>query len=146
MTLMTVAGPNRTRMFGVALTSAGALMAVAGAATWAMISKKLADENITVADDARWRAGAQVAGPLTAFSQADVIDHHARVISGGKTYAELAQDDPIRATMMNASFLRASLFTSVLSFGVSAMAVGVGVLTTISGRALLTLGKGVRRP
>ncbi|MEU4236074.1 aromatic ring-opening dioxygenase LigA [Actinoplanes sp. NPDC026619] len=145
MAQMAVVGPARTRMFGVALTGAGAFMVVAGAATWAMISRKLADESITVADDARWFAGAKVAGPLTAFSQADIIDHHARGISGGKTYAELAQDDPVRATMMNASFLRASLFTSVLSFGVAAMAVGVGALTTISGRAVLALGKGVRR-
>jgi hypothetical protein len=32
----------------------------------------------------------------------------------------------VRATMMNASFLRASLFTSVVSFGVAAFAMGMG--------------------
>ena len=38
--------------------------------------------------------------------------------------AELPQDDPTRETVMNGSFLRASLFTSVVSFGVAAMAMG----------------------
>ena len=48
-----------------------------------------------------------------------LVEHHALEASGGKTYAELDKDDPVRATMMNASFLRASLFTSVVSFGVA---------------------------
>jgi hypothetical protein len=34
--------------------------------------------------------------------------------------------------MMNASFLRASLFTSVVSFGVAAFAIGVGILSILS--------------
>jgi hypothetical protein len=94
-----------------------------------------------VAEDAKWFAGEKVDGPLTAYSQADIIDHHARKLSGGKTYAELGREDPVRATMMNASFLRASLFTSVLSFGVSAMAMGLGLLTALIGWALLSLAK-----
>jgi hypothetical protein len=40
---------------------------------------------------------------------------------------------------MNASFLRTSLFTSVVSFGVSAFAIGMGVLSGLFGWALLTL-------
>ena len=54
----------------------------------------------------------------------------------GKTYAELPQDDSVRATMMNASFLRASLFTSVVSFGVAAFAIGIGILSILFGLAL----------
>jgi hypothetical protein len=111
-------------------------MLIAGATTWFMVSDQLAEEKITVADDARWFAGEQVDGPLTAYAQADVIDHHARTASGGKTYAELDREDPVRATMMNASFLRASLFTSVLAFGVSAMAMGMGLLLVLIGMAL----------
>jgi putative effector of murein hydrolase LrgA (UPF0299 family) len=34
---------------------------------------------------------------------------------------------------MNASFLQASLFTSILAFGVSAMAIGMGVLFVLIG-------------
>lgn len=48
-------------------------------------------------------------------------------------------DDPLRATLMNASFLRASLFTSVVSFGVAAFAMGMGVLSILFGWALRRL-------
>jgi len=40
---------------------------------------------------------------------------------------------------MNASFLRTSLFTSVVSFGVSAFAIGMGILSGLFGWAILTL-------
>ena len=46
-----------------------------------------------------------------------------------------------RTTAMNGSFLRASLFTSVLAYGVSLMAIGVGVVNILVGWALLALGK-----
>ena len=42
---------------------------------------------------------------------------------------------------MTASFLRASLFTSVLAFGVAALVVGVGVLFILVGVALLAIDK-----
>ena len=77
-----------------------------------------------------------MAGPFTAYVQTDIIQHHALEASGGKTYAQLEQDDPVRQTMMTASFLRASLFTSVVSFGVSAFAMGVGVLSILFGWAI----------
>ena len=38
--------------------------------------------------------------------------------------------------IMQANFLRASLFTSVLAYGVSALAIGIGVLAGIVGSAL----------
>jgi hypothetical protein len=41
-------------------------------------------------------------------------------------------------TAMNASFLRASLFTSVVSFGVAAMAAGVGLVLFLLGLAAIT--------
>jgi hypothetical protein len=37
---------------------------------------------------------------------------------------------------MNGSFLRASLFTSVVSFGIAAMAMGLGVVFVLIGVAL----------
>jgi hypothetical protein len=48
-----------------------------------------------------------------------------------------------RSTVMTASFLQASLFTSVVAFGVSAMAAVMGVLWVLVGWALLKMG---RRP
>jgi hypothetical protein len=66
-----------------------------------------------------------------------VIKEHALDIGGGKTYAELPQDDPARDTVMTASFLRASLFTSVVAFGVAALVAGLGLLFILLGLALL---------
>ena len=117
--------------------AAGALMIVLGATTYYLVQRELADEKIVVADDAENFAGEPVEGPLTAYSQAAVIKDHALEIGGGKTYAELPQDDPARDSVMTASFLRSSLFTSVVAFGVAALVVGLGVMFILLGLALL---------
>jgi hypothetical protein len=130
---------------GLLAIVAGIVMILAGGTVWGMVSGQLANEKIIVSEDAAFMAGAPVTGPLSAFAQADIISHHALEASEGKTYAELEQDDPVRATMMNASFLRASLFTSVVSFGVAAFAMGVGVLLALMGWALTALVGPARR-
>ena len=127
------------RLAGLVAIIAGVLLIVAGGTTWGMVRSQLVAENITVAEDATMFAGRQVAGPLTAYAQADIINHHALDMAGGKTYAELDREDPIRATVMNGSFLRASLFTSVIAFGVAAFAAGMGVLFILVGYALRML-------
>ena len=66
-----------------------------------------------------------------------MIEKHALESSGGKTYAELDREDPTRQTVMTASFLRSSLFTSVVAFGVAFMAAGLGVVLIGIGIALL---------
>lgn len=114
----------------------GIVLIIAGIIVWSVVSSQLRAENITIPDDAMAFQGQTVACPLTAYVQADIIQHHALEASGGKTYAELEQDDPVRAVMMNASFLRASLFTSVVSFGVAAFAMGIGVLSILFGTGI----------
>jgi len=114
----------------------GALFIIVGIIAWIGVTNQLTAENITIPDDAMAFQGQQVTGPLTAFVQADIINHHALDASGGKTYAELDQDDPVRATVMQASFLRASLFTSIVAYGLALFAVGVGVVTILFGWAL----------
>jgi ABC-type sugar transport system permease subunit len=114
----------------------GAIFVVAGIVTWIVITTTLSSQKITVSNDASCRAGAKVAGPLSAYCQATVIDKHTMEITGGKTYAELAKDDPNRDTAMTSSFLQASLFTSVVAFGVAAMAVAVGIAFLFFGLAL----------
>ena len=114
----------------------GVIMVIAGVATWVVISTTLADQKITVADDANCAAGDDVNGPISAFCQADIIDHHTQKITGGKTYAELDQDDPVRETAMDSAFLQASLFTSVVAFGVAGMAVVLGIVLALIGFAL----------
>ena len=127
------------KVVGILGIVGGAALIVVGVVVWIMVSSQLRAENIIIPDDAIAFQGQQVAGPLTAYVQADIIQHHALEASGGKTYAELPMDDPVRATMMNASFLRASLFTSVVSFGVAAFAIGIGILSVLFGWALRSL-------
>ncbi|WP_204293431.1 aromatic ring-opening dioxygenase LigA [Actinoplanes campanulatus] len=131
------------RWIGIVLSLAGLVMMAAGATTWFTVQSQLADERITVSADADWFAGEKIDGPLTAYSEAQIIEKHALKASGGKTYAELDKEDPVRATVMNGSFLRASLFTSVVSFGIAAMVVGLGFVISLAGYALFLIG---RRP
>ncbi len=127
---------KQVRVLGLVSIIIGAVMIIAGAVTWGMVSTKLAAENITVSADAPMFAGAKVTGPLEAFVQADVINGHALKATGGKTYAQLDKEDPLRATAMNGSFLRSSLFTSVIAFGVALFAIGVGALAILLGWGL----------
>src|SRR5687767_3236765 len=127
------------RLVGLLVMIAGIVLVVAGATTWFVVRDQLVAENITISEDAAMFAGQTVDGPIDAYVQADVINKHALEASGGLTYAELDQDDPVRATVMNASFLRSSLFTSVIAFGVAALAVGLGVLFLLLGWALRAL-------
>ena len=145
------------RLVGVVSMVVGAAMVVGGVATWVTASEQLKAEKITVPGDAPFLAGAQVAGPFTAFAQAETIKKHAAAATDGKSFAELgalaseakaagndelaAQYNDKRATAQTASFLRASLMTSVIAFGVSGLVVGLGALSGLTGWALLRLGK-----
>ena len=126
----------RSGTIGVIVMVMGVIFAVAGVVTYVMVSNELAAENITVSKDAQWFAGKDVSGPFTAYSEAEVISKHALEATDGKTYAELDKDDPARQTAMQASFLRASLFTSVVAFGVAALAAVLGVMLFLIGWAL----------
>jgi hypothetical protein len=125
------------RIVAIISVVAGAIMIVLGVVTYYVVHRELSDEHITVSEDAKHNAGKSVEGPFTAYSQAMAIKSHALEAGGGKTYAELPQDDPARQTVMTASFLRASLFTSVVSFGVAALVAGLGVMFILLGLALL---------
>jgi len=156
--------PDRvTRVLGILTMLAGAVFLVAGGVTWGAVSSNLKAENITVSPDASHFGGQLVDTPWEAFSQADIIKHHALGATEGKTYAEVSGEakalgeklaaegltpaemaaDPDyakvngqKATVMNGSFLRASLFTSVVAFGVAALVMGLGVVTGIIGYAI----------
>jgi hypothetical protein len=125
------------RIVAVVSFVAGGIMIGLGLITWFVVQRELSDEEIVVSDDAENFAGEEVEGPFTAYAQAQVIKDHALEAGGGQTYAQLPQDDPARDTVMNASFLRSSLFTSVVAFGVAALVVGLGVMFILFGFALL---------
>lgn len=145
------------KVAGIVSLIVGVLFVLTGAITWGVVSSQLASEKITVPADAAFMQGARVQDPLSALAQADIINKHALKGSNGMTYAELgaaataaknagdtAKADELtkqRTTVMNGSFLRASLFTSVLAFGVSLFAIGVGVVFIVVGWALNAAGR-----
>jgi len=137
---------GKVRTIAVIIMIMGAIFTVAGVVTWFAVRSQLAAENITVSDDAQYFSGDKVEGPFTAYAEANVINDHALAATGGKTYAELAQDDPKRQTAMTASFLRASLYTSVVAFGVAALAAVLGILLILLGWALMALAGVPREP
>jgi len=136
---LTPAKATVVRWVGLISLLAAIVMIVAGGAVWGVVTSQLKAEEITVSEDADFMPGAAVEGPFSAYAQAAVINKHALAASEGKTYAQLEQDDPTRATVMNASFLRASLFTSVVSYGVSALVMGLGLLFGLIGYALISI-------
>lgn len=143
------------RIAGLVSLVVGVLFILTGMSTWGLITSQLSAERITVPADAPFAQGSAVQGPLSAYAQAETINKHALAGSDGKTYAELgaearkateAGDTALaeeltkqRTTVMNGSFLRASLFTSILAYGVSLMAIGVGFVLALIGWALMTL-------
>lgn len=120
------------KIASIASIALGVVMLIAAASTWWMVTSELDDQEIVTPEDA-CLSERQVRGPFTAWCQAEIIDEHTREITGGLTYAQLEQDDPRRETAMDASFLRASLYTSIVAFGVAAMAAAMGILFILIG-------------
>lgn len=147
------------KVAGIISIIIGLVFIVAGGVTWGVVTSQLRAENITVPGDSSLMPGARVQGPISAFAQAQIINEHALAATDGHTYAELgsmaneaadAGDEELaqqyrdqRATVMNASFLRASLFTSVVAYGVALLVVGLGALSILNGAALRSLSKGL---
>lgn len=144
--------PGRlSKVLGIIIVVIGAMMMVGGIVAWTMVSSNLREEQMVVPGDSPSHAGQTVAGPLTAWSMQSIINHHAMNATDGQTYAELgtvvndareefgedseeaAAAQGLRNTAMNASLLRASLFTSILAFGVSALALGTGLIAVLTG-------------
>lgn len=189
--MSTIVQNKNVKWVSVLLIVAGVIMTIAAGVVWGIVTGQLKEENITIGEDGRY-AGKVVAGPFTAFDQAEVIKLHATpkedspfygetyatlggVVNGHKAAAKEAagEDEAVhaaidslninaleqldvsdevisetqaaaaaqqqRTTVMNASFLRASLFTSVVSYGVCALVIGLGVLFIAVG-VLLYLG------
>lgn len=118
----------------------GIVLIIGGITTWIVVSNTLAEENITVSEDANCLAGDDVNGPFSAYCEAEIINEHALDATDGLTYAEMDREDERRATAMNASFLRASLFTSVVAFGVAGMAILMGIVFVLIGLGMRDVG------
>ena len=121
------------KIMSIASIVIGAVAIVVGVGVYLMVHFELADQKITVSQDAPFLAGDEVDGPFSAYAEAMAINDHALEAGGGLTYAELPQDDPKRETVMTADFLQASLFTSVVAFGVAALVAALGVVLFLFG-------------
>jgi hypothetical protein len=136
---------NLRRAASTASIVLGIILVIGGAATWLMVSSTLADQRITTPDDA-CLPEREVRGPFTAYCQAQIIQEHTLSSTDGMTYAELDREDPRRDLAMNSSFLQASLFTSILAFGVAAMAAGMGVIFVLIGLGMRDVATQVVAP
>ena len=119
----------------------GTLFALAGLLTWLFTRAQLAAQHITVPVNdygglMSMFSGRDVTNPLAAMAQAMVINEHAMEATGGLTFAQLEQADPVRATAQTAAFLQSSLFTSVLAWGLALLLLALGLLFIIVGSAL----------
>jgi hypothetical protein len=133
---------NIRKLASTASIVLGVLFIVAALATALMVRSELADQKIVTPDDA-CLPERDVKGPFTAYCQAEIIEKHAREATDGLTYAELERDDPRRELAMNASFLRASLYTSIVAYGVAAMAGAMGLLFILIGLGMRDVGRHV---
>ena len=158
------------KLIGLLTIIAGAIMIIAGGVTWGAVTSQLKDEAITVSavtEEAPGAlAGKTVAGPFTAYAQANAIKHHALTGANGRTYAQIGDDikaakatltadgvsdadqakdadvmklTAARTSAMNGSFLRTALFSSVIAYGVAALVIGLGVLFGALGFALRSI-------
>jgi hypothetical protein len=153
---------NRTvRSIGLIMLILGALALVAGASVYAMVRSEIKAQHITVSADTPFlpglTAGKVVDGPLDAMAEAAAIQLHSTRDDPSATYATVGEEineakaagDTIlaeeltakRTTLMNASFLRASLFTSVLAFGVCLFIIGFGAVVMATGWCFMSLAK-----
>lgn len=126
----------------VFLISIGSYAVVQGNNARNDVKDGLTREHVTVSKDAPNEAlrNKPVDSAATARAEADAIWMHTMKATGGKTYSELAKDDPARATAKDGAFLRTGLMLSVNSFGVTDLVIGIGWAWIALGVAVLVLG------
>ena len=118
----------------------GIIAFFAGIVVWNIVRYQLSEQHITVSSDAPFLEGKDVKGPFTAFAQAAAINEHTLESGGGKTYAEL--HGTIRPRHGHGrAFLQASLYTSVVAFGVAFLVSVLGVVVVLIGLTLHELDR-----
>jgi hypothetical protein len=160
---MKKAFPIALMVLGLVFLGAGAYTVTRGLDAKDDVKEELMAQNITTPVDASI-PNTRVTDARTAQSMADIIDHHARETTKGKTYAELgrflARDgsdtndeaaaltgadgkpvaNPVRNVAFQASSLRTSLLTSVMAFNVATLVQGLGLMIGVLGLAIGGVG------
>jgi len=126
-------------LFGLALIGAGLFMVSQGRAAHNDVRDALSAERIVTPEDSAL-PNKPVTGPAEAKAQADAIWAHVMTQTGGKTYAELARDDPLRTTYLQSVTLRTALMESYLAFKVADLVMGVGLIVALLGASQVVLG------
>jgi len=126
-------------LFGLTLIGAGLFMVSEGRSAHNEVRDALAAERIVTPTDSAL-PNVPVTGPAEAKAQADTIWAHVMEQTGGKTYAELARDDPLRATYLNSVTLRTALMESYMAFKVADLVVGIGLVIALLGASQVVLG------
>lgn len=102
------------------------------------VRAQLAAENITTPEDASI-PNVPVNSAETAMAQADIIQVHTLEATGGKTYAEMDREDPLREVAFNGSALRTALMSAVLAFNTATLVIGIGAFIASIGALGLIL-------
>ncbi|WP_440711204.1 aromatic ring-opening dioxygenase LigA [Herbiconiux sp. YIM B11900] len=148
--MSTSSSASALRTVGGLSIAAGSLFVAAGAGAWFTVTKQLQAEKIEVPGNAPAFGGKTVQGPATAYVEALVIKSNAERGAGGRTFADIstalrgvdAKSDEAAelrkqsAALSTAASLRTSLMTSVLAYGVSAFAAGLGAFLLLVGTVL----------
>lgn len=119
-------------LLSIVLVVAGAVMIWQGQVAKGQIRDALVAENVVTPEDADIPS-VPVDSAATAKAQADIIQKHALNITGGKTYAELDREDPLRATYLSAVTLRTSLMLAYTGFKIADLVTGIGALFLVAG-------------
>ena len=126
-------------LFGLGLVGAGFFMVAQGRMAHDDVRDALSAERIVTPEDAAL-PNTPVTGPAEAKAQADAIWTHVMTQTGGRTYAELAREDPLRTTYLQSVTLRTALMESYLAFKVADLVVGVGLIVALLGASQVVLG------
>jgi hypothetical protein len=114
-------------LMSVTLVVTGVVLVVVGLDSKAQVKEALVAEHIVTPDDASI-PGVPVDSAATAMSQAEIIQHHVLDTTGGKTWAQLDREDPLRAVYGSAASLRTSLMSAYMGFKVADLVTGLGAL------------------
>lgn len=138
---------------GAAMVAAGPVMATQGIKARAEIQAELREQSISFPDkglpaELAAHHGCPVLTGPQARAYAQVIGHNVLTATGGRTYAQVSAelfaaggDDEklagLRQTAFTGQMLRASLLNAYQAWQLSTLVIGLGVLLTVTGAALL---------
>jgi hypothetical protein len=132
------------QMLARLVIASGFVSVGSGMIAWMVVRSQIAAERIVIPESAPHLPGRVVEGPFSAYAEAHAIQRGALAATGGKTYGEIEEGHPSARVALDASLLRASLFTSILAFGVAALQVAFGAVLVVIGTALSGRPRGGR--